>query len=77
MVEEASIYQSLQSIICNHSPVRCIQLRSFFWGGVLFFWSTLFMDKQLVIDFSEVVNTNLLTVTEVKQSDATVLSHIK
>lgn len=45
------------------------------WGW--FFWSTLFMDKQLVIDFSEAVNTNLLTVTEAKQSDATLLSHIK
>lgn len=35
------------------------------------------MDKQLVIDFSEDVNTNLLTVMEVKQADATMLSHIK
>lgn len=28
------------------------------------------MDKQLVIDFSEAANTNLLTATEVKQADA-------
>lgn len=49
------------------------------WGVCLFvcFWFALFMDKQFVIDFSEAVNTNSLTVTVVKQDDATVLSHIK
>lgn len=43
---------------------------------VLVFFS-LFMDKQLVIDFSEAANTNLLTATEVKQADATVPSRTK
>lgn len=37
----------------------------------------LFTDKQLVIDFSEAANTNLLTATEVKQADATVPSRTK
>lgn len=32
------------------------------------------MDYQHVTNFSEVVNTNLLTVIELKQADATVLS---
>lgn len=38
---------------------------------------SLFMDKQLVIDFSEDASTNLLTATEVKQADASMPSCTK